>query len=91
MTMPPPGPDPGTDLGQLTYEDLLARLEDLTRQISSGDIGIEQAADLYEEAGRVHAAAASRLEQVRQRIENLQSPSTVNNHAPPPLESDPGF
>ncbi|MHB1487086.1 MAG: exodeoxyribonuclease VII small subunit [Acidimicrobiales bacterium] len=90
MTMLPPGSNPDTDLGQLSYEDLLARLEDLTRQISSGDIGIEQAADLYEEAGRVHAAAAARLEQVRTRIENLQTPPTGNRPEPPP-EQDSAF
>ncbi|MGH9301722.1 MAG: exodeoxyribonuclease VII small subunit [Acidimicrobiales bacterium] len=72
-----PGPTAHTardsDLRSLSFEELLARLEEITRRISSGETGIEQATDLYEEAGRVHAAAAARLDQVRQRIEAIQS------------------
>jgi exodeoxyribonuclease VII small subunit len=56
----------------LTYEELVAKLEELTRQMAAGDIGIEAAADLYEEAGRLHALAAARLASVQERIEKLR-------------------
>lgn len=61
------------DLDSLTYENLVGLLEDLTERLSSGGVGIEEAADLYESAKRVHAAAAERLERVRTRIEALAS------------------
>jgi exonuclease VII small subunit len=39
--------------------------------MAAGDIGIEEVADLYERAGRLHAAASDRLAQVRARIDAL--------------------
>jgi len=62
-----------TDLSALSFEELVEELERLTRQMAAGDIGIEMVADLYEQAGRLHAEAAQRLETVRERIERLSS------------------
>ena len=59
------------ELEALTFEQLVEELEQVTRAMSSGDIGIEAVADLYDRAGRLHAAATERLERVRQRIEAL--------------------
>jgi exodeoxyribonuclease VII small subunit len=59
------------DEAALTYEQLVERLEAITRQMAAGDIGIEEAADLYEEAGRLHALAAERLARVQERIDKL--------------------
>lgn len=59
------------DLDALTFEELVDRLETLTAQLADGGIGIERAADLYERAQRLHAAAAARLDAVAKRIEAL--------------------
>jgi exodeoxyribonuclease VII small subunit len=59
------------DLETLTYEELVEKLEDLTRRIASGEVGIEEASELYERAGVIHRLAAERLTQVRARIERL--------------------
>jgi exodeoxyribonuclease VII small subunit len=59
----------GEDLSALTFEQLLERLEGITRRMAAGDIGIEAVTDLYEEAGRLHAEATDRLERVRRRLE----------------------
>ena len=56
----------------LTYEQLVAKLEELTGRMAAGDIGIEEATALYEEAGRLHALAADRLARVQERIAKLQ-------------------
>jgi exodeoxyribonuclease VII small subunit len=61
------------DLATLTYEELVDKLEDLTRRIASGQVGIEEASELYERAGVIHRLAAERLAQVRARIERLDS------------------
>jgi exodeoxyribonuclease VII small subunit len=60
----------GTPAGP-SYEELVAELEELTQRMSSADIGIEEAADLYERAGGLHNQARARLDQVRARIEAL--------------------
>ncbi len=59
------------DLDALSFEELVDRLETLTAQLADGGIGIERAADLYERAQRLHAAAAARLEAVARRIDDL--------------------
>jgi exodeoxyribonuclease VII small subunit len=66
-----PGGDGEEDLEALSFEELVDRLEALTDQLADGGIGIERAADLYERAQRLHAAAAARLEAVAKRIETL--------------------
>lgn len=57
------------DYDAMTFEQLLGALEALCQRIADGEVGIEEAAALYEEAGRLHALAAERLERVRERIE----------------------
>ncbi|HEY1634355.1 MAG TPA: exodeoxyribonuclease VII small subunit [Acidimicrobiales bacterium] len=59
------------DLSALTYEELVEKLEDLTRRIAAGEVGIEEASELYERAGVIHRLAAERLAQVKARIERL--------------------
>lgn len=59
----------------LTYEQLVEALEELTRRMADGAIGIEEAVDLYERAGQLHAQAAERLARVQARIERLAGDS----------------
>ena len=56
---------------QMSFEELVARLEELTERLASNDVGIEEAADLYEQAERLHGLAAERLARVQARIERL--------------------
>jgi exodeoxyribonuclease VII small subunit len=69
------------DLAAMTFEQLLDALEDLTRRMASGSIGIEEAAALYEEAGALHAAATERLERVPRRIDELRPPGEAADRA----------
>jgi exodeoxyribonuclease VII small subunit len=55
-----------------SFEELVAALEALTARMAAGDIGIEEAASLYEEAQALHHRAADRLAGVQERIERLQ-------------------
>ena len=59
-------------LGSLTFEELLAALELVTGRLANGDLGIEAAADLYEQAELLHTAASERLAAVEARIERLR-------------------
>jgi exodeoxyribonuclease VII small subunit len=59
-------------LASLTFEELLAALEVVTGRLANGDLGIEAAADVYEQAELLHAAATERLAAVEARIERLR-------------------
>lgn len=59
------------NVDDLTYEQIVEKLEAVTAQLASGDKGIEAATDLFEEAQRLHAAASARLDQVKQRLDAL--------------------
>jgi exodeoxyribonuclease VII small subunit len=59
----------GPDYDAMTFEQLVAALEDLTDRMASGESGIEEAADLYEQAEALHSLAAERLARVQARIE----------------------
>ena len=61
----------------MTFEQLLEELEAMTRRMAAGDIGIEEAADLYERAGALHALAGERLARVQARIESLRPPEAT--------------
>jgi exodeoxyribonuclease VII small subunit len=69
-----PVPSEPSEFDSMTYEQLVAELESLTARMASGDIGIEAAAELYERAGVLHAAAAERLARVQERIDALAPP-----------------
>lgn len=64
-------PVDSAQLSRLTYEELVELLERLTGRIASGEVGIEEAAGLYETAVAVHKEATERLERVRERIESV--------------------
>lgn len=55
----------------MSYEQLVDALERLTERMADGDVGIEEAVELYERAGRLHALASERLARVQERIERL--------------------
>ncbi|HET9070484.1 MAG TPA: exodeoxyribonuclease VII small subunit [Acidimicrobiales bacterium] len=59
------------------FEDLLAELEAVTDRLAGGEIGIEEATDLYEHASRLHREASDRLEAVRARVEQLRDPTAT--------------
>ncbi|HVE46210.1 MAG TPA: exodeoxyribonuclease VII small subunit [Acidimicrobiales bacterium] len=59
------------DVSSMTYEQLVDALEQLTSRMADGDVGIEEAVDLYERAGHLHAQATERLARIQDRIERL--------------------
>lgn len=61
-------------LESLTFEELVGALERVAAKLASGDLGIEAAVDLYEQAELLHEAARGRLAAVEERIERLNRP-----------------
>jgi exodeoxyribonuclease VII small subunit len=72
-----------SDYEAKTFEELVAALEELTDRMASGQIGIEEAADLYEQAERLHGLAAERLARVQARIEAQVARGTAERTTPP--------
>lgn len=75
------GGDPGTPrlpegAESLTFEQLMTALETITSRLALGELDIEEAADLYEQAEALHALATRRLAQVQERVERLRPPRT---------------
>ncbi|HVL92351.1 MAG TPA: exodeoxyribonuclease VII small subunit [Acidimicrobiales bacterium] len=67
--------EPTPEEEALSFEELVEALETLVDRMADGQLGIEEAVDLYEQAGRLHALAADRLAQVQARIDRLTPPT----------------
>ena len=67
----PPDEHEVPDGAGMSYEQLVEALERLTERMADGNVGIEEAVELYERAGRLHALASERLARVQERIERL--------------------
>jgi exodeoxyribonuclease VII small subunit len=65
------------ELAKRTFEDLVGELETVAAAMDRGDIGIEEAADLYGRAAALHAAAHDRLTAVQTRLATLRSTTSA--------------
>ena len=65
------------DFSQRTFEELVTELEGVAMAMDRGEVGIEEAADLYERASALHAAATDRLLGVQRRLAELRSNANV--------------
>ncbi len=54
------------------FEDALKRLEEIVRELENGDIGIEQALNLFEEGTRLSKLCAKKLSKIERRVEILK-------------------
>jgi exodeoxyribonuclease VII small subunit len=61
----------------LTFEQLVDELEKTIDRMGSGALGIEEVTDLYERAGKLHAAASDRLARIEERINALTAREAV--------------
>lgn len=71
------GEPDNSGLDDMTFEQLVSELEAVASAMDRGDIGIEEAADLYGRAGALHAAAAARLAQVQHRLALLRGDAPI--------------
>jgi exodeoxyribonuclease VII small subunit len=60
------------DFSERSFEELVTELERVAMAMDRGEIGIEEAADLYERASALHAAATERLVGVQRRLAELR-------------------
>ena len=60
----------------LTFEQLMARLEKYVLQLEEGGISLDKAAELYEEAMEMATLASSKLSDAELRITNIKEKYT---------------
>lgn len=60
------------DPASLSFEAALKRLEEIVRQLESGEAPLDEAITLYEEGDRLKRQCEARLKDAQMRIEQIQ-------------------
>ncbi len=61
----------GADIAGLSFEQALAALEDIVKQLERGDVPLDQSITLYERGEGLRAACQARLDAAAARIERI--------------------
>jgi exodeoxyribonuclease VII small subunit len=61
----------GDEIAQLSFEQALAALEDIVRQLERGDVPLDQSITLYERGEALRSACQARLDAAGARIERI--------------------
>lgn len=56
----------------IKFEDAIKKLENIVKDLESGDVEIEKALDLFEEGTRLSKICAKKLSKIERRIEILK-------------------
>lgn len=59
-------------LAQMSFEQALARLEQIVQKLEAGDVSLEDSIALYSEGAQLRAHCTAQLAQAQARIEQLQ-------------------
>ncbi|MCL7415414.1 MAG: exodeoxyribonuclease VII small subunit [ANME-2 cluster archaeon] len=62
---------------EITFEDALAELEDISRKIEEGDLPLDKNLELFERGIALTRLCSSKLESARQKIEKLVDENTI--------------
>jgi len=60
------------DVGALSFEAALKRLEEIVRRLESGDASLDESIELYGEGDRLRQQCEARLQAAQARIEKIQ-------------------
>ena len=64
--------DEPQDVGALSFEAALKRLEEIVRKLESGDTSLDEAIALYAEGDRLKQQCEARLQAAQAKIEQIQ-------------------
>jgi exodeoxyribonuclease VII small subunit len=59
------------DIAQLSFEDAMAALEDIVRQLEGGKVKLDEAVDAYERGVALRKHCEAKLNEARQRVEKI--------------------
>jgi exodeoxyribonuclease VII small subunit len=75
-----------------TLEELISRLEEISRLIQDGDIGLEDSIELYDEGKRIAKECSERLTAAQQKLQlidpNLIDTNSIAPDAAPDKDDD---
>ena len=64
--------DERQDVGELTFEAALKRLEEIVRKLEGGEASLDEAIALYAEGDRLKQQCEARLQAAQAKIEQIQ-------------------
>ena len=67
-----PMSDSQEEIGQLSFEAALKRLEEIVRKLESGEASLDESIELYGEGDRLKQQCEARLQAAQARIERIQ-------------------
>jgi exodeoxyribonuclease VII small subunit len=70
---------------ELTFDAALERLDAVVARMESGDVGLEEAVELFERGQEYLDYCSKRLEQVERRIEELAAADPPNGDSEKPF------
>ncbi len=59
------------DISQMTFEDALRALEEVVKQLESGEVPLDDSIDLYERGEKLRQHCQARLDSAQARIEKI--------------------
>ncbi len=77
--------------GELTFEQALARLEQIVEQLESGGADLEESIKIYEEGMKLKTRCEAKLEEARLRVEKIVTgpDGAAATEPAPELAADP--
>lgn len=74
------------DIAALSFEDALAALEDIVRQLEGGKVKLDEAVDAYERGVALRKHCEAKLNEARQRVEKISLGSDGRPTGATPLD-----
>jgi exodeoxyribonuclease VII small subunit len=62
---------PAANVGALSFEAALAELEEIVRQLESGDVELERSIEIYERGAALKAHCEKKLKDAQLRVEKI--------------------
>lgn len=76
------------NLSELSFEDALAKLENIVRELESGRIRLDDAVKAYEQATALKKICESKLENAKLKIEKIEENKNYELEAVPFVEEE---
>ncbi len=77
-------------MAKKTFEDSLARLEEITRQLEDGEISLDQSLKIFDEGVKLARFCQEKLESAQQKVDLLLKKDGVLTPAPFSDQADDG-
>ncbi len=78
----------GIDIAGLSFEQALKALEDVVRQLESGEVPLDESIDLYERGEKLRQHCQARLDAAQARIEKIVAGPDGRPAATEPFDAD---